>query len=152
MDTLVTFFNAHASLITQFILAVVGGGIISAYLTERWTRRRERNALFVDHLAQLIRSYHGYVRALNQPHSRRSAHELDQAHASLYAEAKLLGLSELLSTESEEFLQLADDMFKVRRNEAETKVEIEADLKPIFSRFGNTLDRVQEKLRRSGVF
>lgn len=145
MDVVLEILVASSPFVVQFLLAVIGGGIISAYLTERWTRRRERQAILFEHLASLIRSYHVYVRALNRVHSERSSLELDQAHAAFYAEAKLLGLSENLKTESEELLAIADDFFVIRSNASEEKPEVEQDLKPIFERFANLLDRMKAK-------
>lgn len=146
MVKILEFFVAYSPFILQLTLAVIGGGIISAYLTERWTRRRERQAIFFEHLASLIRSYHVYVRALNQVHSDRSSIDLDHAHATFYSEAKLLGLSETLKVESDELLVLADDLFSIRANASEVKPEVEQDLQPIFMRFAELLDRIKEKL------
>ena len=146
-----SLWQTYAPFVAQFLLAIVGGGIISAYLTEKWTRRRERAAILIDHVSTLIRNYHVYIRALNRPHSLRSREELDHAHAAFYAEAKLLGLSSKLEPESIQLINLADVLFGVRKSENEAKADVEAELQPVFESFSNVLDSIQAKLRRMGA-
>lgn len=146
-----TLWQVYAPFVAQFLLAILGGGIISAYLTEKWTRRRERVSILIDHVSILIRNYHIYIRALNRSHSLRTSEELDQAHAAFYAEAKLLGLSSSLKVESEELINLADVLFSIRKSETEVKAEVEAELRPVFETFSNILDDIQQKLQSMGA-
>jgi len=152
MDSIVAILLDLYPLALQLILAIVGGGIVSAIVTERWTRKRESHAIMLEHMATLIRSYHFYVRQLNSVPEDRESRTLDEAHAAFYAEARLLGLAQDLKAESERLIGVANSLFGIRKKTDLTKPEVEQALEPIFHEFGQTLESLQSKLRLKDFF
>ncbi len=95
---------------------LVGGGIASAFLAERWSDRREKRAVILSQLTDLVRTYHIYRRFVQRAKSEQSIDVLDQIHSAYYAEARLIGFDSNLSDESDLLISIASRLANLINN------------------------------------
>jgi len=134
-----------SSTAVQMLVAFVSGGYITAWLGERWQRRRETRAVIHSNTAQLIRVYQRYTRLLRQDANKRSDQELDFLHADFLAEIKILKIDNRFKTEAEEMRVLAQRMANVRQGQSPQGTE-KQKLNAVGRDFQLLLDRVLDKI------
>jgi len=90
-------------------------------ISERWARRRERDAddrrrrethksRLMDHVAELVKWYQVNVRILRQEPTNRDSSELNLAHASYLANVKMLSIEPALKGDADALKEIGRKM------------------------------------------
>lgn len=130
----------------QTILAFIGGGLFTAYLTEKWSKKREYHSMMMDHTSSLVRAYHQYVRLLRQSPDKRSEDAMDQAHASFLSEIRILSFNPKLTTQTDELWKISQTFANLRAHD-QTQEQVRAKLTKAYVSFGDILTQIIVEFR-----
>uniref|UniRef100_UPI004047BF6D hypothetical protein n=1 Tax=Yoonia sp. TaxID=2212373 RepID=UPI004047BF6D len=130
----------------QTILAFIGGGLFTAYLTERWSKKREYHSMMMDHTASLVRTYHLYVRLLRQSPEKRNEDALDNAHASFLSEIRILSFNPKLGPQTDALWKISQNFANLRTGD-QTQEKVRAKLSTIYGAFNEILNQIVIEFR-----
>lgn len=134
---------------TELMIAFIGGiavGVFTTFISEYFSNKREHNALLMDRMANLVRTYQIYVRLLRKDDLAAQEEALDNAHATFLAEARILGFNKRFAAEAEAFQKLARKLVNIRQD-CETRDQKRAALSKIYKEFDDTLVSAMAKFR-----
>ena len=95
---------------------VLGGGITSTILAERWGDKRADRMLLMERAASLLKAYQHYARFIRRPPERRTEEEWDEIHAEFYAEARLIGFDPRFDVESKALIAIAAKLANLHKD------------------------------------
>lgn len=132
--------------VVELVIAFVTGGIFTTFLSEYFSRRRERKALLLDHLANLVKSYQLYVRLLRRPPETWTEESMDRTHAEFIAEIKILNFSGDFDAEADALKNIGKRLFQVRTDLEQDKQA--PALHKIYVEFNEQVDAILARLKR----
>lgn len=142
------------------LLVALLAGWGAVVIQERSAAKRERTAQMrheteatkarlMDHVTELVKWYQVNIRLLRQEPDDRSATDLNLAHSSFIAHAKLLGIEPELKEDAKALMELARSMSQLWPKNLK-RASREAGLAKIYQDFAQVLDDVVAHVKSIG--